>query len=197
MAEPSETLCVLRAQADLTQAELAERAGVSRSTVQRHESGDSMLRPDDVMRYARAFGLTFDQLKQRFAAGEVTQVDDEPLPRTSAGDGARIVEPPVRDGAIVEVWGDSMEPTLMHGDRVKVKPIGLDHTELHDGALVFVELSDGIRAWYRWRRASDGLVDLLKDNERYPARKGVNALGEDAEIVSVAVPVELKRLWVR
>ena len=56
----------LRESADLTQAELAERAGVSRRWLGRVERGHTGAELDNVMRLTRALGLTlkFEELPQ-------------------------------------------------------------------------------------------------------------------------------------
>lgn len=52
----------LRARADLTQAQLAERAGVSAASVFQYEDGSAVPGMDKAFRLAEALGVTVDEL---------------------------------------------------------------------------------------------------------------------------------------
>lgn len=192
----------------VTQKSVAEAAGIDPSRLSKLLSGREgvWLKAPQRKAIAKHFGLTLAAFDSRVESSGVSDdapahvADGDPKPRVPAGStGAYIQDPPTIAGQSVEVIGDSMDPALKHGDCVKVRPVDSEDqsTLLHAGAIVLVETDDHIRAWYRWQPAAQGKVDLLKDNEQYPARKGVTAIGDSPEIVAVAVPVELHRKWVR
>lgn len=68
-----------------------------------------------------------------------------------------------QDVALIEVWGDSMEPTLSNGDLILVD---ISHPELRDNA-VYVFQYNGTLLVKRIQRRMDGSVVIKSDNPRY------------------------------
>jgi phage repressor protein C with HTH and peptisase S24 domain len=86
--------------------------------------------------------------------------------------------------AVLEVWGDSMEPTLHNGDHVlvdrSVKKIG------REGIYVIrYNAEDDLRVKRCTRMARTKLINIRSDNASYPAEEGVK--DTDIEVIGRVV----------
>ena len=81
----SDKLIALRKKAGWSQEELAERLNVSRQSVSKWESAQSMPDIDKILQLSSLFGVTTDcLLKDTQAEPEYTEDDTSPLPRIKA-----------------------------------------------------------------------------------------------------------------
>ena len=190
----------------MTQAQLADLAGMSRSTVNRHEQQSDP--PDAGARsaYARAFGISLAALDARMNEARSTwiplavEAPDGSLAPAATGGGAMSTVEMVDAAGIdrpdsafaVRIAGRAMEPTLLIGDVVVFRWIDVAHVPIPDGAVVLVrftrEAKRGESLVCRWSMLPDGRVRLTRDNPAYPAMEWPR----DA-IQQVGVFVELRR----
>lgn len=70
-SDPGKIMRRARKKQGLTQAELAEKAGVSTMTIRRYESGDRKPRLEEALKISRALGLA---LKDLFSGPELDQM---------------------------------------------------------------------------------------------------------------------------
>lgn len=73
-SDPGKIMRRARKKQGLTQAELAEKAGVSTMTIRRYESGDRKPRLEEALKISRALGLA---LKDLFSGPELDQMKHE------------------------------------------------------------------------------------------------------------------------
>lgn len=151
-----------------TQAELAQRLGISRSAVALHERGGPLTRRV-ALKYADLFGMTIAAFLDTSSSPDVG--DDAPPFRASAGSGVDNGQATTmigRPGALVavRVEGESMEPALFNGQRVMVRRS--DPQTIVNGSVVVVTWAQSEEsAWYEWYRRPDGSLRLLKRNPRF------------------------------
>lgn len=122
MAISSEArLVLLRDQRGWTQAEIAKRIGMSSAAVSKHERGEVELGPKLIAKYAKAYGMAYEQLH-----GLLFPEVQAPVGATSAGTVTRAATANLTEGIErVEVGpdghrryrilGDSMEPAIPAG----------------------------------------------------------------------------------
>ena len=90
---------------------------------------------------------------------------------------------PVASLALINVTGDSMEPTLSNGDLIL---IDRSITGVDDSG-VYVLQFDGKLKVKRIHSKSDGSVDLISDNSRYPTESLVGELAQGLKVVGRVV----------
>lgn len=103
------------------------------------------------------------------SAGPGGLVDEEPQRRPGAFAPTLLRELRVRPVAasMIRVEGDSMAPTLEHGDEILVDR---DRRRVEGRGGVFVLRLDGALMVKRLRLAAGGAIEVTSDNPAYPAR---------------------------
>ncbi len=191
----------LREDKGWTQAQLAEKLGVTTSTLSKKERGEFAIKPPLRRKIAEVFGLTLEQFDAGWRAAKITRTVGGPgipvINRASAGVVVDYEEWGIDSGQGFEyidrgdikdelavaliIQGDSMEPTLREGDYVVFVPMGVPKpsVEPKPGMIVFVRFTPesgrqgGTVA--RWHPMGDGsMMTLTKDNPKYPPMSAIN-----------------------
>lgn len=181
----------LRNAADLSQTELANRLGLSRNAIAKWESGESSPNEDNLERLAIIYRVPVSELEGNSAfdgkqnvdllGGSLMLIKELDL-KVSAGGGAIIDSEELKaswpfpksyakevlglqqgNASIVEVMGDSMEPTLYAGDRIIVNQLSTNPSQpgvfvIFDGGETVVKRIEKIP------NGDGGQVKLISDN---------------------------------
>ena len=202
----------LREDRGWTQAQLAEKLGLSTPTVSQKERGEISVKPPLRRKIAKAFGMTLEKFDEGWRTPNA-------VPRTVGGPGIPVINR-ASAGVIVDyeeygvdsgqgfeyidrgditdqlafaliIKGDSMEPTLRDGDYVIFTPLNVPKplVEHKPGMIVYVRFTPesghhgGTVA--RWHPTSDeGAMLLTKDNPKYQA---IACRREEIEQCAVAI----------
>lgn len=183
----------IREERGMTQRELADLTGIDQSLLSRRFSGQVRIKLNELPIFAKALGVTVDEIRKRAAPTNIERSRGPGIPvinRAPAGEIIDYEEFGVDSGQgyeyldwdsvkdelafAVVVIGDSMEPVLYDGDRAVFSPVlpNRRQPKLDDGAIVFVRFGPMAPKTgctiARFFREPDGRARLSKDNPRYP-----------------------------
>jgi transcriptional regulator with XRE-family HTH domain len=206
---------LLREDRGWTQAELAEKLGITQSTLSAKERGDVEIKRPEQRKLAEVFGISFDDFEGMWRGTRIerTKAAIRGIPvinRAPAGIVSDYEEYGVDSSQgyeyldagdiyddlafAVVVVGNSMEPELREGDYAIFTPMTVPRPRqsLENGDIVFVRFTpesgrEGCML-SRYYRQDNGVVVLRKDNPGHPP-----TVCRTEDIQQLSVLIELRR----
>jgi repressor LexA len=181
----AENIKRLRTQSNWTQEQLAEKVGVTRSTVTQWETGWSQPRMGAVGRIASAFGVSVTDIvsEENHIPGAIpikaSRHATVPLRRVGKVHAGSLEDEELLDGEVevpadvaeahpravaMLVEGDCMDELVPEGCHVLVDPT---MTEPHDRSVVVVETEDFEATMREWRVVGQTLVLVARSHQSY------------------------------
>jgi SOS-response transcriptional repressor LexA len=187
MDKQGDILRLLREKAGLTQGQLAELVGLTRSGLGHRETGRIRISPGEWSTFAKALNMKLDEFEGMLNARPTQNISTGRIPLIGtipAGWSRTVLADDTGDYVLKHsetgdrlfacvVTGDSMEPALREGDVVVFQDCAQEGDEhlLKDGKVIAVSWNNGEVCVARMKWISDRQIQLTKDNPKYKGQK--------------------------